>query len=499
MEDGRALGWWERAMVELHFPVLVVAALRTTTPLQEDVVRAAVAAATRRHAAMRSAIDASRPHSEADPWRFRTASAAAGPLAIQPPVAFHTVADAADHHEQTFDAFMHRHLLHRALVYDGRSPLWAVDVVRVADDEEPGLTRLCLFFSHALGDGTSGHVVINELLTRYAEFAAVCTTVPEAERESCLQQCVLGVPLGRLLEDVETGHFGPVHTAEMLRPEDRERAHALVQKLRLARGAPKMPAYDFAQPPAAPVPFGTKVANRVLLASTSDPALFDAVHAACRRHGVTVGALLVGAVHFAVAKHNHEHAPGGLTFPWQFNHDLDANLRKRVSPALAPDSVGCFIGQFQARAELESAATPFWRFVQAMGASIDSAANVRNEALFYHPACRLFGLGGDGATEYAPPDLNLSNVGPYPFATSLPAAGLELQTVHTCGWFAPEGASYVFLTHTVGGRFCFSWVFVDDASARARIEAVQRDVQDLLVRAPLLSDAFSIGDFLRPA
>lgn len=453
----RDLGWWEKEMIQGNFPVWVVAELQCEQ-LDMELLRLAVNCSQLRFPMMGVNVDVSNytfyPISGLVPFKSSVVD---------------TLTEFEKHCEKRVNTLL--------TPYGSNHPMWEVDVVT---EKGSRLTKLCVGFSHAVGDGTSGTIVINEIIAQYVELSNLKAT---------------GKPLDKHMDEIKMDPFPPeVEVAAFggsvgnitLTDEHKKNAKKLAERIRNLKKYPKMGHAPF--PPPMEAKFN-KIPNGVVMAKT-EPTKFAAIKNRCKQMGITVGALVVGAMHFAVGKYIDEDKDKSLEFPWQFTHDLDANLRERVEPQLPFSTVACEIGICQVRVPIQSTNTKFWEHAKAIGEQMKHVVEVEREPVYYHPTNRVFGVGEEGDTAYQAPDMNLSNIGRYRFpgeykCSEVAEGVIHINSIHTIGLYSPDIATYVFLTQTINDTMCYGWSHVATEGDRNTVLKVQKYFQWLVEHVSL--------------
>ncbi|ORY43497.1 hypothetical protein BCR33DRAFT_766668 [Rhizoclosmatium globosum] len=301
---------------------------------------------------------------------------------------------------------------------------WLVEAVFV---RELNATMLCVAIHHAIADGTSVYVITHDILSHYAD--------PSTPRFK------MQLPPLPSVEALSLTAFG----ADDLKDD------ALLAKLVAARSnwKPTLPSQFLPSS-------DSRVPNGFLLRDISVERMVR-LRNKCHVENVTVGSLLVAALHFAVARVVAKETSGGIQFPFKFVHDVDANLRRRLggSVDLGDEHVGLLIGMMAIDVPLTSTSETIFGFAQKVKAWFGKELDA-NTPHKYHFANKRFDA------ECEPPatrvsDLNFSNVGVYPFQTKY--GDHSLSHFYEVGSWCPFGGTHVFLINTVAGRMCLSWVF----------------------------------------
>lgn len=204
--------------------------------------------------------------------------------------------------------------------------LWSVKSFFIFSE---ATTKLCITTHHAIADGTSSFIIINDILQSY-EHACIgdLAAIPAPSADTL-----------DFLPEIEEICFPNGKT-----DNDMTSSTAILQKLKDFRSSwtPMIP-YEVGTGGGAGSP--ARLARNDHILWDTPPEKFSAVMAQCKAEGVTFGALFIAALHFAVAKLSH--AEGRFSTPWQFTHDIDVNLRKHCPLPLGNDHVGLLIGMMQ--------------------------------------------------------------------------------------------------------------------------------------------------------
>eukprot|EP00927_Polykrikos_kofoidii_P055606 TRINITY_DN49820_c0_g1_i1.p1 TRINITY_DN49820_c0_g1~~TRINITY_DN49820_c0_g1_i1.p1 ORF type:complete len:481 (+),score=38.08 TRINITY_DN49820_c0_g1_i1:65-1507(+) len=363
---------------------------------------------------------------------------------------------------------------------EGSAPLWKVVFIRGPSNSDD---VLLIKYHHAIGDGTSGYILINDFLAA----ATATTNIAAGEQNEALPMLPsiddMCFPKGRTLED------------------EKYVQEALVT-LRKKR-TDWYPRLEYSSEP----PAGN--AHSILYRDGTEDGLKRLLET-CRSRGVTIGAVLGVATFFAVAKMNHGKDPDGSREStgegdnsFHFDFDMDVNLRKRLPTSLGNDHVGAFIGMMSFNLSLEPS-TKFWDFVQSMYHGIGDALDEKQHFHYLEANKRLDKMveekplenrawkGNDGHAQ----DMNFSNIGRYPFSPDYGAVSVEKIYCVGGGW-CPKFGAYVFLIPSV--RYLnFSLVYesgakLNDTTAKEFFNLVC----DLVESTPSADESFTLGDYLK--
>lgn len=364
---------------------------------------------------------------------------------------------------------------------EGSAPLWKVVFIRGPSSSGCG-DVLLIKYHHAIGDGTSGYILINDFLA-----SATATNSATVEKEEVLQ----------MLPSVDDMCFPNGRTAE-----DEKYVQESLLTLRKKRND-WYPRLKYSPEP----PGGN--AHSILYRDGTEDGLKKLLET-CRSKGVTIGAVLAAATYFVVAKLNNCKDPDGSREStgeddnsFHFDFDMDVNLRKRLPKSLGNDHVGAFIGMMSFNLSLESS-TKFWDFVQSMYHSIGDALDEKQHFHYLEVNKRLDKMieekplgnrawkSNDGHAQ----DMNFSNVGRYPFSPDYGAVSVEKIYCVGGGW-CPTFGAYVFLIPSVR-CLNFSLVYESDAKLNDTIANEFFDsVCDLVESTPSVDESFTLGDYLK--
>ncbi|KAJ3128455.1 hypothetical protein HK100_009158 [Physocladia obscura] len=437
----RALGWMERNFVRDSISIVAIAKLEGPE-LEMPRLEAAVAATQRRHANLRVNLNADATH-------FVGVSGAA-------PVSVYTVSDETVLHSQL------RRLQHATLpLFSKLLPLWRIDSFRAKFIHA---TVFCISIHHAVADGTSVYVLLNDILSAYTSPDSISPPLPFLADVASLSAQAFGP---NLLDD-----------------------DAVLNKLIAARKTWK--ATLPTEIPPVQHDHDTRAKNAFFLRDI--PAdVFAQVLQRCHQERITVGMLLLAALHFSVARIVSSKGQQ-LVFPWYFPHDTDVNLRRRFTDAMdfGHDYVGLLIGMMPTDLVVESKEDTLFDFARRMGGWLREGLATKLAHKFHVVNQRYDVEVGVPATRTT--DLNFSNVGVYPFKTE--HGDLVVTEFHEVGAWCPAGGTHIFLINTVNGRLCCSWVYEESTGNANVAKELLDSVVDLLEHVPQLAAGFTLDEFL---
>lgn len=364
VEYSRALGWLEEEVI--NFYCLTVAEIDIV--LQSEMLKKAVESTQNCYPNL--SINVNR---QVSPPQFRS---------VNGKVPFNLLSM----HTSKFASFLETTL--SSVNIDNEMPLWEVYVVHIEDEK---ITKLCIIFSHGIGDATSGQIVVNDILNNYQQLEGFLSH----DNLFIQRQSLNFLPNiedlgGKILEE---GCIEKKLDTLLTVRQDWKRSISIGESMKTASGTPL---------------------NSFVLKEIR-PDLLRRLKVLCKKKGYTVGAILATALHFGIAKlANLDH---GFSIPWTFEHDVDANLRNRISPPLGDEHVALLIGMFSLSLTLESVETTFWQCANKVSERLHTAIH-DNEPLNYHVISRLLyddPLVKENLAENRPHELNFSNVGVYQF------------------------------------------------------------------------------------
>jgi len=364
---------------------------------------------------------------------------------------------------------------------NGSNPYWKVVFIRASSTSGDN-DVLLIKYHHAIADGTSGYILINDFLT------AASSMNSDQKGDATLP----------MLPSIDDMCFPAGRT-----PQDEKFVESSLSTLRKKR-TDWFPRLKYSPTP----PAGN--AHSMLYRDGTEDGLNKLLET-CRSRGVTIGAVLGAATYFVVAKMNNcQDPPGSREFEeednssFHFDFDMDVNLRKRLPKSLGSDHVGAFIGMMSFNLSLEPS-TAFWNFVHSMHRAIQDALNERQHFHYLEVNKRLDKMlekdplenrcwkVNDGHVQ----DMNFSNIGRYPFSPDYDG-GISVEKIYCVGGgWCPTFGAYVFLIPSV--RYLnFSLVYESDAETNDAVaNEFFNSVCDLVERAPSVDDSFTLEQYLK--
>jgi hypothetical protein len=231
---------------------------------------------------------------------------------------------------------------------------------------------------------------------------------------------------------------------------------------------------------------------------------FDRVIATAKRRGVTIGCLYTAAVEFAVLRHLHElngRLPmkrGGVRLPVS----MDFSLRRLIPGATrTQESVGLFTGvadvgltvpptvtlwdlarRFVDNSRLQVERRTPLLFHKVLDSMVDLAKVLRTHGISYEET----GGVADG--------VNVSSVGPYPYATR--HGDFVLRNVFGLNGAVMGGPMLIFWLRTVNGHFCYNATATNPACDRSSVDKIFSYVVDVMENAASRSfETLSLNDY----
>jgi hypothetical protein len=313
----RELGWLEGSFLSSDLTIVAVATIDGV--LDDDILRKCCLQTQRRHPNLRICC---RFHEGAPCFDETTTAVSFESFKME--------------NSGSFDLYLNEMVNTSFDLLSDRNLLWSVKSILICSEDT---TKLCITTHHAIADGTSSFIIINDILQSYEDNYIGGLATSPAPSDVTLD----------FLPDVEKICFPNGKTNE-----DNSSATIILNELKDFRSSwtPMIP-YEVGTGGGAGSP-ARPVRNDHILWE-NPPEQFSAVMVRCKAEGVTFGALFIAALHFAVAKMCH--AEGRFSTPWQFTHDIDVNLRKHCPLPLGNDHVGLLIGMMQVAA-IHPAPTP---------------------------------------------------------------------------------------------------------------------------------------------
>ena len=187
----------------------------------------------------------------------------------------------------------------------------------------------------------------------------------------------------------------------------------------------------------------------------------------CKKEGVTVGNIIMAAYYFATAKNGYEHLKDENTFNLPLL--IDVNLRDRLGRHLKKDHIALVISQNKIFMDFERETT-FGDLIKKVNKKMITFFENRTfihdievDRIVNENVAKKNPVYDGVVSPYFEADLNLSNIGAYPFNPKykLKDGEIEVKSLKCIGspW-CPEIGHYVFLIHSVS-YMNYSIVFCD--------------------------------------
>lgn len=213
--------------------------------------------------------------------------------------------------------------------------------------------------------------------------------------------------------------------------------------------------------------------NAVCAFAEGSPEGLDRLAAACRAHGVTVGAASMAAVSFAVGRLRSVRT-GSLQ---PVGVEVEVDLRRRGG--LPADRVGFHTGAV--RADRPSAELDFWSLARSLKSEVETDITRGIPWLAHAIADRL---------DWSPRSVPgvwaaCSNLGRYPHPEV--DGPLRLTALYGFNGAVPGGPAVIVWVHGIGGRLTLNAVGSAPTVNRAELERVLADVRALLERPAALT------------
>jgi hypothetical protein len=212
-------------------------------------------------------------------------------------------------------------------------------------------------YSHGIGDATSGQIIVNIILSNYQQ-----QEEPSFDDNLYIQRQSLD-----FLPNIE--NLGGMLLGEANRL-------GLMAKLLTARQNWKS---SIIIGESVKTASGTSLNSFVL--KEFQPLLLCRLKVLCKEKGVTIGTLLITALHFGIAK--LANCEKTFSIPWTFDHDVVANLRDRITPPLRNEHVALLIAMFSMSLTLESVETIYWQCAEKISDRFHIAIS-NQEPISYH-------------------------------------------------------------------------------------------------------------------
>lgn len=356
----------------------------------------------------------------------------------------------------------------------GANPLWKITLIRT------GASNVMLVkFHHCIGDGSSGYIITNDILTFYQrleESGDIGDVEPLPRLDSADSMALSSLPGD---------------------PSDEEIANQLQE--------------DFIRrrcewSPSAGLPFDRKVGGQhnTTLYKDGSAESSAALLSLCRKKGITMGPVLVAATYFAIAKMDTVFCARVADDPsaeFSFDFDMDVNLRKRLSTVLGNDHVGNIIGMMSFSLKLRGD-TKFWDFAARVRTAM---TNFLDSKLHFH----YFGVNErfDAMADSLPffqdnlsrndglvQDMNFSSFGKYFYDPNYGTLQITKMYAIGGGW-CPTFGSCVFLILGLS-RNHYTFVYSTSPENAVVAESFFEKAVGIIEIAQDFDDAYCLGNWL---
>jgi hypothetical protein len=458
--------------------------------LEEGPFQLAVQATCRRHPQLRCILDKSREHLvPLDNFQV-------SPSQIQ-------IVDSDD-----WEKIVHEKS-NQVFDFEGQIPYWEAVLIRPGI-KNPNQQVLLIKFHHCIGDGSSGYILINDILRFHQQY--LTNAADDAIDDASLP----------LLSSVDDLCFPNGRT-----DEEEEYLKTRLEKLQHRRRK-WLPVLKFSKVP-------SESNEHSILYRDGTKENLGKLIKSCRSRGVTVGSVLAAAAYFSVAKMYMTSDEKEFCFDF----DMDVNLRNRFDQPLGNDHVSALIGMMAFSISIE-ASTTFWGLVRQVHVAIHKGIH-ENEHFHYLEVNKRYDqvesskesetIGDDLASpkqaiideargkdweELTPAqqeaasklgedrlswnkhghlqDMNFSNIGRYFFETTYGSTKVEKIYCVGCGW-CPAFGGYVFLIPSVTSMN-YSLVYASSTfNDQVAISFFDLAVQ-LTENACNISETFSLRDYM---
>lgn len=309
----------------------------------------------------------------------------------------------------------------------GKTPLWRVTLLKLNDLKEQ---KIIITASHAICDGTSGFILTNDILKYIDQL-----------KNDNLEE-IIPLKMLRATEDIVFNHDIKL---------DKERLNHLLET---NVKDDELEFHTFI-----PIEIKEKDMEKrenAFLMDLSTTEQFQKVKSKLKEEKITFGSFLTASAFF-VMKHL-------FNINEEFWVDIDVNYRDRFKEKLGYNNVGIFIGIFDIEKKVEKN-TKFWDFCREIQNDIKSKLDDHSGAYWLEfskvleidreiPVDKLYRKIHENYGRFA--DLNLSNIGNYPFQKK--CGDLELNSLHCFNGEIPDSYSFLWYIASVD-KFCFSMAY----------------------------------------
>lgn len=289
-------------------------------------------------------------------------------------------------------------------------------------------THLMIKYHHAIGDGVSGMILINTILTYYTKL---------------LKNDKFEITKLPFLTDSETLSF-PNGLTEDQNNQTKEIKELLVKYHQNTQNV--TPYYSLKNNP-----------NSPLFADGTEEN-FKNVRSWCKQVGVTVGSVVISSIYFAVAKQVNWNETNEINFPI----NVDVNLRDRLINKLGYSNVGLIISIMTMYDLVITKETTFLELCKAVNNNLKNKFDTNYHLLQKEAEKLIEPIELEKITFNC--NINISNIGAYPFDNVYQIGEDEsiILTKINCvgGIWSPYFGIHVFLLHSIK-FFSYSFVYTD--------------------------------------
>jgi hypothetical protein len=223
------------------------------------------------------------------------------------------------------------------------------------------------------------------------------------------------------------------------------------------------------------------------------PENYISIKKRAKEENVTIGAILTAAAYFSIESVVQKEQPLSI--------DIDVNYRDRVDPKLGRNFIACVIGVFDVEFEVHKD-TAFWDLVRRIHIKFQDRIKDHAPAYWlefyrvlevekkidvdhlYANIIERYGRIGD---------LNLSNIGPYPFETQV--GDLNLKSLFCVNGEVP--VSYSFLWYIISlDRICYSFISERSLWSRDFADKLFMKMNDLVENSHTFSKELTYADYV---
>lgn len=362
--------------------------------------------------------------------------------------------------------------------------LWSIDLVLAAPQEDPRVAHLIVECDHCVGDGFSTSRVAHDFLDAVSMLSQSKTEInsePDGKKlhtgDALFTQLPLMLPMRELVNGSKTGSMLTRACLPLIS------RMAVSQQIDTLRKHPPVLQLDPSMAGLGQTPPQNATFN---LFAEGDKAAFAATRRRCKEESVTFHGPLVASIVTAFCQLAcKKGVPSCCSIGQdkiQLLMDIDWNLRKRVSPSLGDDHVAtniCFgTLQFLQPGAGVSPSAKFWDVARKAKAGTEELMEsfearvvhdvIGNVFKTYEGLRKLFG-DLPGATLG---DVNLSNIGPYPFPTTHQVGGdasIRIKSHHLVNSNNLLGQTLTFYASAVDGLPAYALAYRSQQEATANL------------------------------